>query len=125
MADAVNLLSNSWDGSKAGNKLPKAGSTTYNVALITGNTLTTDGSYNGGLENLPRFHERWTGLSCDIVGAFICAWSSQYATAPWSVGGNYYAAPRRSWFYDEDYGTPSNMPPWTPTTTSVSDVISW
>jgi hypothetical protein len=54
MADAVNLLSNSWTGSKNPGQLPYASDTTFNVAIVTGNHETAVGHYNGGLENLPR-----------------------------------------------------------------------
>jgi len=126
IADAVNLLSNKWDGDKEpGGKLPKAEATTFNTAIVTGNTLTTQGSYNGGMENLPRFHEKWTGKSCTINGSFVCPWASQYADSPWVNGGNYYRAPQRSWFYEQDFNTLANLPPFTPMVVRGTDVVSW
>ena len=63
ICDAINLLSNAWDNSKGPGQLPGASQTTYNFAMITGNVRTPDGggAYSGGFENLPRFHENWSG----------------------------------------------------------------
>jgi hypothetical protein len=55
IADAVNLLSNSWDNSKGYGSLPTASETDYNVALVTGSYESVPGRYNGGFENLPPF----------------------------------------------------------------------
>jgi len=92
---------------------------------VTGNTPTASGSYNGGLENLPRFHEKWTGKSCTINGSFICPWESQFADSPWVYGGNYYKAPVRSWSYDQMFNDVSNLPPFTPMVVRATDVVSW
>ena len=125
IADAVNLLSNSWDGSKSAGNLPVASETTYNTAIVTGNTTTTLGSYNGGLENLPRFHEKWTTKKCIINGSFVNAWESRYADADWNYGGDYYKAPKRKWYYDEMFNNVENLPPYTPMVVSASDIVRW
>ena len=125
IADAVNLLSNSWDGSKSAGNLPVASETTYNTAIVTGNTTTTLGSYNGGLENLPRFHEKWTTKKCNINGSFVNAWESRYADADWNYGGDYYKAPKRKWYYDEMFNNVENLPPYTPMVVSASDIVRW
>ena len=57
IGDAINLLSNSWDGTKSPGSLPNASETTFNFAMITGSYESVPNRYNGGLENLPRFHE--------------------------------------------------------------------
>jgi hypothetical protein len=98
IADAVNLLSNSWNDSKTKGNLPTASNTTYNVAMISGNLNTvTNGQYNGGLENLPRFHENWTGKQATITGSLVNTWTSQFATGTWAIGGDRYTAPNRVW----------------------------
>ncbi len=125
IADAVNLLSNSWDGSKSAGSLPVASDTTYNTAIVTGNTVTSAGSYNGGLENLPRFHEKWSTKKCTINGSFVNAWTSQYADGDWGIGGDYYKPPKRKWYYDEMFNDTANLPPYTPMVVSASDIISW
>jgi hypothetical protein len=112
IADTVNLLSNSWNYSKTSGSLPSASHTTFNLAMITGNQVSGSG-YNGGFENLPRFHENWTGRNCNIVGSFVNIWRSQQATGTWVYGGNRYTAPNRNWSFDQDFDS-GKLPPFTP-----------
>ncbi len=125
IADAVNLLSNSWDGSKRQGTLPCASDTTYNCAIVTGNYATVGSTYNGGLENLPRFHEKWTSKKCIINGSFVNAWESQFATGLWVYGSDRYKAPRRHWYYDQIFNDPANLPPYYPQVVETRDVVSW
>lgn len=125
IADAVNLLSNAWDGSKGEGDLPDADDTTYNLAIVTGNDATEGGKYNGGLENLPRFHEKWSGKKAVINGSFVCPWESDYATGEWKYGGDRYTAPKRWWSYDTFFNDPNNLPPFYPQVVETRDVVSW
>ncbi len=125
IADAVNLLSNAWDNSKTPGNLPGASETTFNCAMITGNYETVGSKYNGGLENLPRFHEKWSGVDCNISGSFVNTWESQYATADWKYGSDRYQAPGREWEYDKDFNNIANLPPFTPMAVTAKDVVSW
>lgn len=125
IADAVNLLSNSWNDTKAKGTLPAATNTTYNVAMIAGINETKVGKYNGGLENLPRFHENWSGKTCSIAGSLVNLWFSQYATGKWSIGGDFYNAPTRVWAYETAFNNVANLPPFTPMVVQASDVVSW
>src|SRR5690606_1479116 len=64
MSDAFNILSNVWQDSKSDSSNlndRKASDTEVNAAVITGNTETTWGDYNGGFENIHRFSETWSG----------------------------------------------------------------
>lgn len=114
IADAVNLLSNAWNNSKPvnGSTVPAASDTTYNMAIITGIVPTPDGggNYSGGWENLPRFHENWSGKRCTIRGAFINLWNSQIADGVWGQSG-VYVPPNRDWNYDEDFSNPEKPKP--------------
>ncbi len=126
ICDAVNLLSNSWNNTKNRTSgLPGASATTYNVAMIAGNQDSSVGNYNGGLENLPRFHENWSGINCTIKGAMVNTWTSAHATAPWVYGGNRYQAPNRIWSYNTAYNSVLNLPPFTPMAVSARDVVTW
>ena len=125
IADAVNLLSNSWDGSKGPGDLPGAAETTYNMAFITGSYETQVGAYNGGFENLPRFHENWSGVNCNITGSFVNAWDSQFATGGWQYGGDRYKAPRRNWMYDPFFNDVANLPPFTPSIVLGESIVAW
>ena len=126
IADSVNLLSNAWTGAKAkGTGVPMATATTFNTAVVTGNTNTVAGSsYSGGFENLPRFHENWTNINCNISGSFVNFWPSQFATGLWGQSG-VYSAPRRNWTYDSMFNTVANLPPFTPMTVTAVDVVCW
>jgi hypothetical protein len=124
ITDAINLLSSAWDFTKGPGQIKTAGNTTYNLAMITGNTETTPGHYNGGFENLPRFHENWTGKTCAITGSFVNTWYSALATAPWIYGGAYYSAPNRVWNYETMFDDTSKLPPFTPMVFTVH-TVAW
>ncbi len=125
IGDAVNLLSNAWNGTKTATTIPDATDTTYNVAMISGNHATVGSSYNGGLENLPRFHEKWAGKQATITGSFVNTWFSRFATGQWVYGGNYYTAPNRIWSYDKSFNRVANLPPFTPMAVNATDIVSW
>ncbi len=108
ISDAVNLLSNNWDDEREPgddyNDIDSASETTYNMAIITGNVRTPDGggNYSGGLENLPRFHERWgSSTAANINGAFINLFQSRVSTERWGKSG-VYKPPKRNWLFDDD-----------------------
>lgn len=126
LCDAINLLSNSWNDSKTGSSLPAASDTTFNLAFVTGNQDTVEGgAYNGGLENLPRFHENWSGKKCTLKGSFVNLWNSQHATGNWVYGTPYYTAPNRVWSYDTAFNSVANLPPYTPLAVTTVDVVVW
>ncbi|MEW6015185.1 MAG: hypothetical protein AB1690_07670, partial [Candidatus Zixiibacteriota bacterium] len=112
--DAVTFLSNSWND--ANSTLTKASrvasETVANCSFLTGNTNTTSTNYNGGVENLPRFLETWTGKKFIWRGSMINLWNSLQADGLWS--GVYYDPPIRDWAYDIDLDDPSKLPPETP-----------
>jgi len=119
LGDSVTFLSNNWMDAKANNAnspyaIRIATSTTVNAALVTGNTTTSLGNYNGGLENLPRFLENWSGIDFFLRGSIINLWASQQATGAWVYGSPVYNAPNRVWSYDTDFDDPTNLPPWPP-----------
>lgn len=125
ICDAINLLSNSWNDSKGKSGLPRASETTFNLAFISGNQETTVGDYNGGFENLPRFHENWSGVDCNITGSFVNLWESQHATGTWVYGGNRYTAPKRNYAFDTRFNDVANLPPFTPLAVTGEDVVTW
>jgi hypothetical protein len=106
MSDAINVLSNSWDGTKrSGSGLPKATPTTVNTAMVSGIVRTPDipdGTYSGGLENYPRFHENWSGVELKMRGSFNCLFQSTFARGTWRYGNPVYTAPVRNWGFDPD-----------------------
>jgi type II secretory pathway pseudopilin PulG len=79
--------------------------------------------YGGGIENFPRFLERWRTSSGNRVvfhylGALISPFTSQKTTGTWN--GSYYVPPQRDWAFDTDFNDPSLLPPGTP---NVGNVI--
>jgi len=117
MADAVTILSNNWsDVNSFGNLSTRsATSTQVNACYMAGNTETgaNGQGYNGGLENLPRFLENWSGVTFAWRGSAVDLWYSRKATGPWSYG-SYYTAPVRDWAFDPDLLNPANLPPGVP-----------
>jgi hypothetical protein len=125
IADAVNLLSNAWNNSKtSASGLPTASATVFNTAMLSGITSTTGSQYSGGLENMPRFHEGWSGVNCTISGSFVNLWPSKIAKAPWVYGGNKYTAPNRLWDFDPNYKDYAKLPPFTPLMVITNEIIA-
>lgn len=116
IGDAVTILSSGWRDSKSDKPLAdrKAVTTTVNACIMTGLVETIYGStYSGGVENLPRFLENWSGVTLTFRGSIIDLWFSRKARGSWSYG-IYYTAPRRNWGFDTDLLDPANWPPGTP-----------
>ena len=59
------------------------------------------GDYNGGLENVLRFQENWTGTTVTYRGSVIDLWYAEVVRGAWY--GSYYTAPNRDWGYDAMY----------------------
>jgi hypothetical protein len=123
--DALTILSNSWNDAKSNLSLNNrvASNTTVNAAFMTGNTNSEDNHYSGGLENLPRFLEKWDDKTFTYKGSMVDLWFSEQATGVWSYG-SYYTAPNRNWSFDADFLDPTKLPPGTPHVNAVLKV-SW
>ena len=126
MCDAINILSNNWLDEHSQEALSQrpATYTEVNVAIVGGNTVTTEGQYNGGVENMPRFLENWSGVTLRYRGSLVAAWNSEIATGHWVYGGLYYTAPNRDWSYDSDLSDPTKAPPGVPCLYTV-EVAHW
>ena len=118
-ADAITILSSAWDDNHGKSALPsrKASSTTVNAAFLTGDVATTSSNDSGGLENLPRFMETWSGQTFTYNGSMICMFNSKVATGVWLAPGNangIYDLPTRLWALDQNFQDSSKLPPATP-----------
>lgn len=117
LCDAITLLSPNWNDWISNQPLSSRtpSSMSMNACIMTGHvaTPTLGGAYSGGLENLFRFLENWSGRTVTFRGSIIDLWFSQQATAPWSYG-SFYTAPNRNWGFDTDLLSPANWPPGTP-----------
>lgn len=123
IADAVNLLSNSWNGSKTPGTLPKASETTYNLSIVAGD-VDALAKEQGGPHNLPRYHEDWDGVDMHFLGSTVCIYRSQKATADFVLGGEHYLPPNRDIVYDEMLNTVGSLPPFTPSSIQVKNVAA-
>jgi hypothetical protein len=91
-----------------------------NAAFLAGTGPSPDGegSYEGGLENYPRFHESWIGRMLKIRGSFVSLGPSQHSVNNWACGSgntcNIYDPPDRPWNYDTDFNLVEKLPPLTP-----------
>jgi len=108
-ADAVNILSNSWNDANSLQGLSSrvATSTTVNAAIVAGSVPTTTASYSGGIENFTRFLEDWSSAYFTIYGALAMLYDSEQATQPWANAS--YNPPNRRWYYDSNFQN-SNPP---------------
>ncbi len=116
ICDAITILSGNWNDALSNQSLNQRIPTTtwVNACIMTGHVETNYGStYSGGLENLPRFLEKWSGVTFSFRGSIIDLWFSRQATGTWSYG-SYYQAPNRNWGFDTDLLNPANWPPGTP-----------
>lgn len=116
IADAVMLLSNSWDDANASLALASrvAANTTYNTAIMSGfmpsGWTPPSGApygYSGGAINFPRFLETWNAKSCTYYGSMVELFESKVFTGEWDTG-NIYAPPKRLWNFDTLF---SSTPP--------------
>jgi len=124
--DALTMLSNNWNDANSSLDLDNriAYDTEVNTAFLTGNTETSLGNYNGGLENLPRFLEKWSGKTLTYRGSMVDLWFSEQATGAWYYGNPQYTAPNRDWAFDLMFLDPNNLPPGVPQINTVLKV-SW
>ncbi len=125
LTDALTILSGNWSDAKStqGVSSRVASNTIVNVSFMTGNTNSEDNTYSGGLENLPRFLEAWSGKTFTYRGSMVDLWYSEQATGSWSYG-SYYTAPYRDWAFDNDLLDPAKLPPGTPLI-NVVQKVSW
>jgi len=116
LTDAYNVLSNNWDDANSTRSLDerRASNTTVNACFMTGLVPSQSSHYSGGLENLPRFLEKWTSKTFFYRGSMVDIWESEQATGIWYYGGYYYTAPNRDWAFDPMYLDNTKLPPGTP-----------
>ncbi|ANM30734.1 hypothetical protein ABI59_15825 [Acidobacteria bacterium Mor1] len=129
LGDSLNVLSNNWDDSHSysggvevtNRDLRPATDTTINAAFLGGTDLTggsdgtagqDSGNYNGGLENYPRFHEKWSGKRLTYRGSFVSLNVPRHVDGTWS--SQIYSPPIRDWGYDTDFNDAANLPPLSP-----------
>lgn len=125
LSDALTILSPNWSdaNSTAAEQSRNAASMTFNAAIVTGNipsTGTTAYTFSGGVHNLTRFLENWTGDTLTLNTSIVVLFASQIATnqfiMPYSSSqtDGYYNPPTRNWGFDTTYYSPNKQPPGVP-----------
>ncbi len=118
LCDSINILSNQWVDPDPMNPIPTWNQTEdieINTCIIAGHSPTEDGTgYGGGLENLMRFVEDWSGETITWRGSINSLWYSEQATGLWIYGEPFYKAPNRDWGFDQSLLDIANLPPGTP-----------
>ena len=115
VSDAYTLLSGSFtdSASSSGYSSRTAADTTVVAAIVAGN-VPSAGTYSGGVNNLPRLLEAWSGHTYTLDGSMVCLFNSAKATAPFQNPGVYYSAPSRNINFDSNFTDPTRLPPGTP-----------
>jgi hypothetical protein len=123
LADSLNVLSNGWSDANSAQPLSArvATATTIRAAFLAGTDTTggpagegalDTGGYNGGLENYPRFHEDWSGVTLTYRGSFVSLDRPIRVDGPWSAQS--YVPPVRDWGFETRFNDPALLPPLSP-----------
>ncbi|RME70318.1 MAG: hypothetical protein D6781_06565 [Verrucomicrobia bacterium] len=120
-ADAITILSNAWQDANSTLDLSgrKATQTEVSAAFLLGIVPTNknnNGRYSGGVENLPRFLENWSGVKFGYRGSMVVLFESERATEPWGMS-NVYRPPNRVWGFHTLFAE-GILPPGTPVSRS-------
>ena len=121
MSDALTVLSSNWSSANYTATHDStytdrtAASTTIYADIMTGNQNTSyisgQQGYGGGVNNLTRFLENWSGQTFTFGGSLVCLWQSSVATGRYQDPGNYYGVPNRNFTFNPFN---SEIPPGTP-----------
>ena len=126
LGDSLNVLSNAWNDAVSSDpdKNNRLASDTAIYAAFLAGTDTTggpsgegtggqdSGNYNGGLENYPRFHEKWSGETLTYRGSFVSLNQPRHVDGTW--GDQSYSPPARDWGYETRFNDAANLPPLSP-----------
>ncbi len=120
-ADAVTILSSGWSDANSDQDLGqrRAHQTEVAAALLTGIVPTNkngNGAYSGGVENLPRLLEDWSGVTLGYRGSMVVLYESERATEPWG-SSNVYRPPNRLWGFNALFAA-GILPPGSPNSRS-------
>ena len=138
IADAVTLLSGSWtdfNSLVAFNSLASRPATTthYRMAIAGGKNINfphpagtgNDFGTDGGVHNFLRYIENWGPATLWYRGSLVSLYYSQYATGTFKCCGYVYSPPTRRYSFDDDFLTPSNLPPGTPMLQDIENLTYW
>lgn len=119
VADAITILSNSWNISGVNTRNPAASDTEVAAALITGISPTNKNGVSvasGGSHNFPRFLENWSGKKFRYRGALVGLFESEIQSEPLERAdgsAGQYSPPNRQWGFYTPFAE-GNFPPIMP-----------
>lgn len=131
MSDSLTILSGLWTDSQsfqtysASSGTFDASNMTVNAAIVTGTMPSTGNSaiqFSGGVHNLPRLLEDWSGKDLWLNTSILRLWDSKMATnqfrnpagfSPTPVNP-YYNPPTRHYSFDLNFLDPTKVPPGIP-----------
>lgn len=131
MSDALTILASTWTDITSYSTYSTsvsaydAADTIINAAIVTGTmptTGTTAATFSGGVQNLPRLLQDWSGKNLWLNTSIIRLWDSQMATNQFRnpAGYNptplnpYYNPPTRHFNFDPNFENPHKLPPGIP-----------
>jgi hypothetical protein len=121
ICDAYTLLSAYFsDSASSASYTSRVASDTTVVAAIVAGNSPSGVTYSGGVNNLPRVLESWSGHTYTLNGSLVCLFPSAMATAPFQNPGVYYSAPTRNINFDSNFLDITRLPPGTPTVRVVA-----
>jgi hypothetical protein len=137
IADAITLLSNSFDDRNSlvsPNSMPatRAATTTYfRMAMATGKNkpffnpagTATDYGTDGGVHNFIRYLESWgnAGVTSHYRGSLVSMFYARYGNGIYGHN-NVYGPPIRDYSFDDDFLSPTKLPPGTPKLQDVNNL---
>jgi hypothetical protein len=132
-ADAITVLSNLWQDADNDQDqdydgpLPLADSCSFNLSLVLDNLPTdfdnVDDLGSGGVHNVVRFLEDWSGQTYTVSGSLVVLNRMRYSRSKLGLG-TYYKAPARVFDFNPDLLTESEQPPFSPVGVKMTRVIS-
>lgn len=138
IADALTLLSVNWTDDNSllfPNSLASrpAARTDYRMAIASGKNINfprpggggNDFGTDGGVHNFLRYIENWGGSKLYYRGSMVSLYYAQYATGTFKCCNLVYSPPERHYSFDEDFLTPSNLPPGTPMLQDIENLTYW
>ena len=127
VCDAITILSANWTDSGYGNGSTAlssriASNTTINAAIIAGSVYSTGtayGQWSGGVQNLPRLLESWTGQTLTVNGSLVNLYESAKANTQFQNPSVYYYPPTRNFNHDPNFNNVTKLPPGTPLVSGI------
>jgi hypothetical protein len=116
VADSITFLSQNWSDAKSNksSKYRNATHTEISAAILTGNVpsgKSGSNSYSGGVENFPRFLEKWKSKDLLMRGSVVALFESEVGVRRFGHS-DVYSAPNRKWGFHSKFGE-GYLPPGT------------